>query len=120
MNFSVFLGAAALAIGLGIAGSSFAQSAASNDAVKIDEVKIGSPVFGTDGIKVGEINRIKAEADGRVTEIQVTTGGPAGLNAPVVSITPDKIATRDGSDVKLSLSAAEAKTLPVLGDDQKG
>lgn len=94
----------------------------SSDTVKLKEMKIGKAVYGTDGIKIGEINRIKAEADGRVTELQVTTGGPAGLNADVIAITPDKIVSADssGTALKLSLSAADAKKLPVLGDDQKG
>jgi PRC-barrel domain len=98
-------------------GVSLAQSA---EMLTIKVMKIGNPVFGADGVRVGEINRIKANSDGRVTEIQVTTGGPAGLNAQVVSITADKIAQSGETDVKLSLSAADAKKLPVLGEDQKG
>lgn len=113
----------ALGVALACAGPSFAQTASttpSADAVNIKEMKLGAPVFGTDGIKVGEINRIKADADGRVSEIQVTTGGAAGLTADVVSITSDKIASGSTADVKLSVSAADAKKLPVLPDDQKG
>lgn len=115
--------AVALGAALAFAGPSLAQTASttpSAEAVNIKEMKLGAPVFGTDGIKVGEINRIKADADGRVTEIQVTTGGAAGLTADVVSIASDKIASGSKADVKLSVSAADAQRLPVLPDDQKG
>ena len=85
--------------------------------VTVKDLKLGSPVFGTDGIKVGEINRISSNADGTVSEIQVTTGGPAGLNAQAVSVPADKIAT-GGQSVKLSVTASEAKQLPVATDDR--
>ena len=116
---------ALLAIGLSSAmlpALTLAQEAApqTQQAFKVQDMKIGNPVYGADGIKVGEVNRIKAEADGRVTEIQVTTGGPAGLDAEVVAITPDQIATSENHALKLSLSADDAKKLPVLGDDSKG
>ena len=85
--------------------------------VTVKDLRLGSPVFGTDGIKVGEINRISSNADGSVSEIQVTTGGPAGLDAQVVAISADKIAT-GGKSVKLSMTAEQAKQLPVVTDDR--
>lgn len=94
------------------------QRAASPHAYTIKDMKIGSPVYAADGVKVGEINRIKADSDGKVTEVQITTGGPAGLNAEAVAITPDKIATTDPQSLRLSLSATDAKKLPVLSDDK--
>jgi hypothetical protein len=100
------------------ATASLAQTATPD--VSISELKIGSPVYGTDGIRIGEINRIKANSDGRVLELQVTTGGPAGLTADVVSISPDKIASSGAKDVKLNMSAADVHKLPTLAEDQKG
>lgn len=97
-----------------------ATAYAQSSTISLNEMKIGAPVFGTDGIKVGEVNRIKADSNGRVTELQVTTGGPASLNAEVIAITPDKIAVRETNSIKLSVSASDAKKLPVLDQDQKG
>ncbi len=105
-----------IAAALAYTAPALAQSAP----VQIKEMKVGSPVHGTDGIKVGEVNRIKADSDGRVIEIQVTTGGPAALDATVISIPADKIASTSPADVKLSLSASDAKNLPVLSPDEKG
>jgi hypothetical protein len=81
--------------------------------ISAKDLAIGSAVFGNDGEKIGEVNRVTASASGTVTEIQVTTGGKAGLGADVVAISGDKItAVSDG--VKLSLSSQEAKSLPVI------
>ena len=99
--------------------AAYAQSAAGKD-LTLSEMKVGVPVFGINGNKIGEVNRIKADSAGRVTEVQVTTGGPAGINAEVIAISPDKIATRDMNSLKLSLTASDAKKLPVLDQDQKG
>ncbi len=114
-----------LAIGLSsatLSAPTYAQDAApqAQQAFKVQDLKIGNPVYGADGIKVGEVNRIKANSDGKVTEVQVTTGGPAGLDAEVVAIAPDQIATSENQSLKLSLSADDAKKLPVLTDDGKG
>jgi PRC-barrel domain len=85
--------------------------------VSINDLKIGAPVYGADGAKVGAVNRIKANADGTVREIQVTTGGPPGLNAEVVAVPADRIVSGLPS-VKLSLTASEVKSLPVLTSDK--
>lgn len=116
---------ALLAMGLSsvlLPAPAFAQEAAPQvqQSFKVQDLKIGNPVFGADGIKVGEVNRIKANSDGKVTEVQVTTGGPAGLDAEVVVIAPDQIATNDAQSVKLKISGTDAKSLPVLGKDDKG
>ncbi len=114
------IAATASFVALGMMSAPAVSFADPSGTLTIKEMKIGNPVFGTDGIRVGEINRIKANSDGRVTEIQVTTGGPTGLDAEVISISPDQIAQNGDKDVKLSLSAADVKKLPVLGEDQKG
>ncbi len=79
-------------------------------AVTAKDLQIGSAVFGRDGQQIGEINRVTSEPSGTVTEIEVTTGGKAGLGADVVAITADKI-TGINDGVKVSLSAQEAKSL---------
>lgn len=83
----------------------------------VGDLNVGSVVVGTDGVKIGELNRVKSDASGKVIEIHVTNGVPAGLGVPVVAIPAAKI-TSGGRDVKVSLSSAEAKKLPILKDDK--
>lgn len=80
------------------------------------DLPIGAAVFGADGAKIGEVNRVTAESSGIVTAIHVTTGGKAGLNAEAVVVPADKIAGA-GERVKLSLSASEFKNLPPASAD---
>ncbi len=75
------------------------------------DLPIGTAVFGADGAQIGEINRVTAGPSGEVKEIHVTIGGKAGLDAQAVVVPADKI-TGSGDGVKLSLSAAEVKSLP--------
>lgn len=92
-----------------------AESAPKGDAASgtltAKDLPIGAAVFGADGAKIGEVNRVTAESSGIVTAIHVTTGGKAGLNAEAVIVPADKIAGA-GEGVKLSLSASEFKNLP--------
>lgn len=90
-----------------------AAAATSAGQLTAKDLPIGSAVFGNDGQQIGEINRVTSEPSGTVTEIQVTTGGKAGLNADVVAIPAEKISAV-GDGVKLTLSSQEAKSLPVL------
>lgn len=91
-----------------------AQQPAPHAMTNIDaqDLRIGTPVFATDGIKIGEVNRVTSGPEGKVSEIQITTGGPAGINADTIEISADKILSLDDG-VKLSLSSEEAKSLPV-------
>lgn len=81
------------------------------------DLAIGTPVMASDGIQIGEVNRVTSDASGKVSEIHVTAGGPAGLGAKVVAI-PANMITSGGSPVKVSISAADAKKLPILDDGQ--
>ena len=73
-----------------------------------DQLKVGAAVFGADGAKIGELNRVTSDASGKVEEIRVTTGDEAGLTAKVFAVPGDKITgVKDG--VRLSLSSDEAK-----------
>lgn len=86
------------------------QGDAGSAALTAKDLPIGAAVFGADGAKIGEVNRVTAESSGIVTAIHVTTGGKAGLNAEAVIVPADKIAGA-GERVKLSLSASEFKNL---------
>lgn len=87
--------------------------------ITASDVEIGQSVFGADGKKIGEVNRVTAGASGDIEEIHVTAGTPAGMNAKVMAIPGDKLSVgKDG--VMLSLSAADAKKLPVIDDGSSG
>lgn len=90
-----------------------ASSDAQASSIDASQLKIGTAVFGSDGQKIGEVNGVKSDTDGKVQEILVTDGVAAGLNAKVFAVPGDKITgVTDG--VKLSLSSEEAKQLPVI------
>lgn len=81
--------------------------------VNASQLQIGAAVYGADGAKIGELNGVKSDTSGKVQEILVTAGGPAGINAKVFAVSGDKITeVKDG--VKLSLSSEEAKKLPII------
>ncbi|RUO98993.1 PRC-barrel domain-containing protein [Hyphomicrobium sp.] len=87
-------------------------------AITASQVQIGAAVFGADGAKIGEVNGVKSDDSGKIQEILVTDGMPAGINAKVFEVPGDKI-TSVGDGVKLSLSSEEAKKLPII-DNSKG
>lgn len=83
--------------------------------ISSNDLVIGTPVMSSDGVQIGEINRVTSDASGKVSEIHVTAGMPAGLNAKVRAI-PASMITAAGSPVKVSISDADAKQLPILDD----
>ena len=91
-----------------------AAPAAASD-ISSKDLVIGTPVMASDGVQIGEINRVTSDAAGKVSEIHVTAGMPAGLNAKVMAI-PANMITATGSPVKVSISGADAKKLPILDD----
>lgn len=93
-----------------------AAAAAPAGAITSKDLVIGTPVMAADGVQIGEVNRVTSDASGKVSEIHVTAGGPAGLNAKVVSI-PAKFITAVGKPVKVSISGADAKKLPILDNN---
>jgi sporulation protein YlmC with PRC-barrel domain len=95
-----------------------APSEAAAGTIAASQVQIGAPVFGADGAKIGEVNGVKSDDNGKIQEILVTDGMPAGINAKVFEISADKI-TSVGDGVKLSLSSEEAKKLPII-DNSNG
>jgi hypothetical protein len=94
-------------------GPPAAQPAEGGAAVNATQIQIGAAVFGADGAQIGEVNGVKSDDSGKVTEILVTNGTPAGMNAKVFEVTADKI-TSAADTVKLSLSSEEAKKLPII------
>ena len=95
-----------------------APEAAPAGSINASQVAIGTAVYGADGAKIGEVNGVKSDDSGKIQEILVTDGVPAGMNAKVFEITADKIVSvSDG--VKLSLSAEETKKLPII-DNSNG
>lgn len=76
------------------------------------DLPVGTAVFDAGGTQIGEVNRVTAGPSGAVTEIHVTIGGKAGINAQAVIVPADKI-TGAADGVKLSLTAAEIKSLPL-------
>jgi hypothetical protein len=97
-----------------------APAMAGNAPISMEQLSVGSPVYAKDGVKIGEINRIKADSDGTVMEIDVTEGGAAGLGRNVVVIKPDEIASVTEDATKLTLTSEEAKKLPVLDASASG
>lgn len=91
-----------------------AAPAAASD-ISSKDLVIGTPVMASDGVQIGEINRVTSDAAGKVSEIHVTAGMPAGINAKVMAI-PANMITATGSPVKVSISGADAKKLPILDD----
>lgn len=81
--------------------------------VNASQIQIGAAVFGSDGAKIGEVNGVKSDDTGKVQQILVTDGMPAGMNAKVFAISADQI-TSVSDGVKLSLSSEDAKKLPII------
>lgn len=92
-----------------------AEAAPAASELSATDLAIGTPVMASDGVQIGEVNRVTSDASGKVSEIHVTAGGPAGLGAKVVAI-PANMITSGGKPVKVSISAADAKKLPILDD----
>ena len=72
---------------------------------------IGLPVFSSDGNKLGIVDSIDGQPDGKVTAINVRTGGFLGFGTKLVAIPEGKF-TRKGDTIQLSLSADEVGKLP--------
>ena len=85
--------------------------AGSPSAVK--DTLVGLAVFGSDGQKVGEVKDVKAEPDGKVTEIHVKTGGFLGFGGKTVAIPAAKF-NRSGQNVQLALTSADVAKMPVV------
>jgi sporulation protein YlmC with PRC-barrel domain len=74
---------------------------------------IGLAVFASDGTNVGTVDSVAGEPDGRITAINVRTGGFLGFGTKVVAIPEGKF-QRTGSNVHVALTAEELSKLPAI------
>jgi hypothetical protein len=74
---------------------------------------IGLAVFAFDGTKVGIIDSVDGEPDGRITAINVRTGGFLGFGTRVAAVPEGKF-QRTGSTVRIALTAEELSKLPAI------
>ena len=76
---------------------------------------LGLYVFSSDDSKVGAIESVDAETDGRITAINVRIGSFLGLGTKVVSI-PDGKFLRTGERVRIALTSDQIAKLPAIRD----
>jgi hypothetical protein len=76
---------------------------------------IGLAVFASDGTKVVTIDSVDGEPDGRITAINVRTGGFLGFGTKVVAVPEGKF-ERTGSSVRVALTAEELSKLPAINE----
>jgi sporulation protein YlmC with PRC-barrel domain len=72
---------------------------------------IGLAVFSSDGSKLGNVQRVSSEPDGKVKAIHIKTGGFLGFGGKIVAIPEGKF-TKAGDNVQLGLTAEEVSKLP--------
>ena len=85
------------------------------EAVPTKNPLIGLPVLSSDGNKVGTVESVDGEPDGKITAINVTTGGFLGLGPKLVAI-PEGRFTRTRAIVRLGMTADEVSKLPEVKD----
>src|SRR5436190_23087033 len=76
---------------------------------------IGLPVFSYDGNKLGIVDSIDGQPDGKVTAINVRTGGFLGFGTRLVAI-PEAKFQRAGDIVQIDMTAEEVSKLPAVKD----
>ena len=72
---------------------------------------IGLSVFSADGTKLGSVQSVATNPDGKATAIHLKTGGFLGIGAKLVAI-PDGKFTKTGDRVQLSMTSDEVGKLP--------
>jgi hypothetical protein len=72
---------------------------------------LGSPVFSSDGSRIGDVTAVDTRPDGSVTALRVRSGGFLGFGARIVAI-PEGEFERNGQDIRLTLTAEEVGRLP--------
>jgi hypothetical protein len=72
---------------------------------------VGMAVFSADGSKLGAVQSVDAEPDGKVKAIRIKTGGFLGFGGKLVAI-PDGKFTKTGDNLQLSMTADEVSKLP--------
>ena len=75
---------------------------------------VGLAVFGSDGQKVGEVHKVRADPVGDVQEIVIRTGGFLGFGGRLIAIPAGKFA-KSGQNVQLAMTSQEVgKLKPVV------
>jgi hypothetical protein len=74
----------------------------------------GMAVVSSDGTKVGTVHTIDATPDGRVTAVNVSTGGFLGLGTRVVAVPEGRFTLADNV-VRISMTADELNDMPSQG-----
>lgn len=77
---------------------------------------LGMPVFSADGNRVGVIENVALEADGKVKAIHFKTGGFLGFGGRKVAVPEGKF-TIVGQNVQLALTADDVGKLPEVKDE---
>lgn len=79
-------------------------------------VQVGSPVYGADGEKLGQVEGVKAQSNGGIDEIHVKTGGFFGFWTKTIAVSGDKVAN-GGENVRLAVTSDEFKKMPPLTEE---
>jgi hypothetical protein len=70
----------------------------------------GVPIYGADGMKLGEVTGVRRGLDGKVQLIQAEIGSLLGLGTSSVIITPDELEWR-GDGVQLRMGAEQVRAV---------
>jgi sporulation protein YlmC with PRC-barrel domain len=76
---------------------------------------IGLAVFSSDGNKVGTVDSVDGEPDGKITAINIKVGGFLGFGTKVVVIPEGKF-QRAGAIVRIGMTAEDISKLPAVKD----
>lgn len=75
---------------------------------------MGRPVYSSDNKKLGEITALQRDPDNTVSELRADIGGFLGFGETRVRITADQIKEVKDDSLVLTLTEAEAKSLPAI------
>lgn len=70
----------------------------------------GLPIYSSDGVKVGEVIRVKSGLDGKPQMIQAEMGSLLGLGTSIVFITPDEFEAR-AEGIQLRMPAEQVRSV---------
>jgi hypothetical protein len=76
---------------------------------------VGLAAFSSDGSRVGSVDSVSTDSDGKVKAIHLKTGGFLGIGGRLVAI-PDGKFTKSGENVQLGMTSEEVSKLPTIKD----
>ena len=68
------------------------------------------PIYSSDGVKLGEVIRVKSGLDGKPQMIQAEMGSLLGLGTSIVFITPDEFEAR-AEGIQLRMPAEQVRSV---------